>query len=50
MQETTQETKDFSLFTELTAEESASVNGACHYYARRRYYSSKGISLLVIFD
>jgi hypothetical protein len=33
-----QETKDVSLFTELTAEESASVNGG-HYYGgcRRRY-------------
>jgi hypothetical protein len=31
MQETTQETKNSSLFTELTAEESASVNGG-HYY------------------
>ncbi|NJM63613.1 MAG: hypothetical protein HC849_31150 [Oscillatoriales cyanobacterium RU_3_3] len=40
MQETNQETKDISLFTELTAEESASVNGG-HYYARRRYYSSR---------
>jgi hypothetical protein len=35
-----QETKDISLFTELTAEESASVNGG-HYYSRRRYYSSR---------
>jgi hypothetical protein len=40
MLETNQETKDISLFTELTAEESASVNGACHYYSRRRYYYS----------
>ena len=30
-----QETKDNSLFTELTAEESASVNGG-HYYSERR--------------
>ncbi|NJK69886.1 MAG: hypothetical protein HC789_21610 [Microcoleus sp. CSU_2_2] len=33
-----QETKDTSLFTEITAEESASVNGA-HGYYRRRYVS-----------
>ena len=35
-----QELKDNSLFTELTSEESASVNGACHYHSRsyrRRY-------------
>jgi hypothetical protein len=31
-----QDTKELSLFTELTAEESASVNGA-HGYYRRRY-------------
>ncbi len=30
------ETKDTSLFTEITAEESASVNGA-HYYNRDGY-------------
>lgn len=39
-----QETKETSLFTELTAEESASVNGG-HYYSyrphRRRYYYSR---------
>jgi hypothetical protein len=39
-----QETKDTLLFTELTAEEAASVNGA-HYYGhrphRRRYYYSR---------
>lgn len=36
-----QETKDTSLFTELTAEESASVNGAhgSRYGNRNRYYS-----------
>ena len=37
-----QETKDTLLFTELTAEESASVNGAHRYgrsYRRRDYYS-----------
>jgi hypothetical protein len=42
MQETAQETNNSSLFTELTAEESASVNGG-HYYGcyrprRSRYY------------
>ncbi len=31
------ETKDTSLFTEITNEESASVNGG-HYYPRRRCY------------
>ena len=30
------ETKDDSLFAELTPEESASVNGGCYYY--RDYY------------
>jgi hypothetical protein len=33
-----QQIKDTLLFTELTAQESASVNGACY---RRRYYSSR---------
>ena len=32
-----QETKDDSLFAELTPEESASVNGGCYSY-RRNYY------------
>jgi hypothetical protein len=32
-----QETKDVSLFTELTAEESASVNGGHYYGCHRRY-------------
>jgi hypothetical protein len=44
MQETNQETKDTSLFTEITAEESASVNGAHSYYRNRnryRYYASR---------
>lgn len=31
-----QETKDTLLFTELTAEEAASVNGG-HYYGHRRH-------------
>ncbi|MGB8685795.1 MAG: hypothetical protein WCD53_00430 [Microcoleus sp.] len=41
-----QETKDTSLFTEITAEESASVNGACHYHRHHhRYrYESNGYS------
>ncbi|NJK69885.1 MAG: hypothetical protein HC789_21615 [Microcoleus sp. CSU_2_2] len=40
MQATAQETNNTSLFTELTAEESASVNGGCRY-SRRRYYPSR---------
>lgn len=32
--------QDDSLFTELTSEESASVNGACHHYYPNRYYRS----------
>jgi hypothetical protein len=35
-----QETKDTLLFTELTAEESASVNGA-HGYGRRSYHGRR---------
>jgi hypothetical protein len=41
MQETAQETNNSSLFTELTAEESASVNGGHYngcYRPIRRYY------------
>jgi hypothetical protein len=35
-----QETKNTSLFTEITAEESASVNGACYYsrYCHRHHH------------
>jgi len=32
------ETKDDSLFAELTPEESASVNGGHYYYSRRNCY------------
>ena len=32
-----QETKENSLFAELTPEESASVNGGHYYYSERRY-------------
>ena len=32
------ETKDNSLFAELTPEESASVNGGHYYYSRRNCY------------
>jgi hypothetical protein len=44
MQETTQETTNSSLFTELTAEESASVNGGGRrgYYGRPRHYGYYG--------
>jgi hypothetical protein len=39
MQVTAQETNNTSLFTELTAEESASVNGGCRRrYRPTRYY------------
>lgn len=36
------ETKDTSLFTEITAEESASVNGAHYYGSRYDRYSRRG--------
>jgi hypothetical protein len=42
MESIMQETKDTSLFTELTAEESASVNGAhSSGYRYARYYGSR---------
>lgn len=37
-----QETKDTSLFTEITAEESASVNGAHYYSSRYDRYARRG--------